>query len=766
MFNRVFVIALLLGAGLPAGHAAAQIDLSKINVVIGEDDAAFKAPSVVLVEEIAKRTGVIWAVGGQAGPQGSITLRVASQGDGIKPEGFRISTEEGSIPRITLTAADRRGALFGVGYLLRKLDWAQGKVSLAQALQVEQAPQYPIRGHQLGYRAQANSYDAWDEKTYDQYIRELAFFGANCIENIPFQDERPTPIMPLSRPEMNRRLSAICDRYDVDYWVWTPADFDLKNAEKRAAALEFHEQFYKDCPRLDAIFFPGGDPGDNHPREVMPFLEDISKILPRYHPKAKIWMSLQGFEGEKTDYFFEWLNEHKPEWLGGLVAGPGSPPLPALRERLDRRYKLRDYPDITHIVRCQYPELNLDQVFALTAGREPINPRPAFYAGVFAETAPHTDGFLSYSDGCQDDVNKAVWSALAWDSKQAPRAILVDYARCFFGPAAAEKAADGIFALEKNWDGSLRANEGVPATLKLWQELEAAHPELRDNWRWQMLLVRAYYDAYQRERLVRETAIELEANKELEQKEGRTPTEAMRTALKVLERAETERTRPDLRDRIIALFDDLYTSIKFQTSVEKYHAINPQRACMLDFLDYPLNNRFWLEDEFHKVATLPTLEARWARLKQLHTWENPGPGSYYDDIGHVARSPRVVRDPERRGDGVSFWWWDGGMSRVRLSWLVTGSPGILQYDNLDPNAKYLLRFCGFGELKPRADDQTLTPTVYNVEAHTMKEFPVPQELVKDGKLTVTFDSVRQAGVNWRQQPRLAEAWLLLAPVEK
>ena len=49
-------------------------------------------------------------------------------------------------------------------------------------------------------------------------------------------------------------------------------------------------------------------------------------------------------------------------------------------------------------------------------------------------------------------------------------------------------------------------------------------------------------------------------------------------------------------------------------------AIHPQRGCMLDFLDYPLNNRFWLEDEFEKVLTLPTLEARWARLDEIRNW--------------------------------------------------------------------------------------------------------------------------------------------------
>jgi hypothetical protein len=273
-------------------------------------------------------------------------------------------------------------------------------------------------------------------------------------------------------------------------------------------------------------------------------------------------------------------------------------------------------------------------------------------------------------------------------------------------------------------------------------------------------LIRAYYDAYQRERLIYETALEQEANKELEYKKGRTPTMAMNSALAVLSKAVSQPTRPDLRNRLIKLFDDLYQSIKFQSDVEKYHAIHPQRGCMLEFLDYPLNNRFWLEDEFHKVATQPNLETRWQAIEQLRTWENPGTGSFYDNLGDNGRSPHAVRRTDRRNEAGSYWWYDNGISRVRRTWLVTGSPQSLEYSGLDPKADYTLRFCGNGDLKPRANGEPLKSTIYKTEAHSIKEFPVPQELIKDGKLSVTFDNVRLEGVNWRYQPRTAEAWLI------
>ena len=752
----LFVLALALVPSLSWGQA---IDLSDAAVVVRGDAPALSTVATVLVEEVNRRTGLHWERVADVPPERAC-IEIALSADSVPgPEGFSLNASpEG---RIQLDGADARGALFGAGYLLRKLDWEKGAVSLPGPFTATEKPEYAIRGHQLGYRARANSWDAWTPDQFDQYIRELALFGTNAIENIPFQDDQESPHFKLSRRDMNRTMSEICAKYDLAYWVWTPATFDLKDEAKRAAALKAHEQLYADCPRLDGVFFPGGDPGSNHPSDVMPFLEDVSRLLLKHHPNARVWLSPQGFHGEKLSAMFNWIDDHKPEWLGGVVGGPGSPPLNGLRRRLDQRYRLRDYPDITHIVRCQYEVQNLDQAFALTLGRECIMARPVFYTRVHARTALYTDGFISYSDGVHDDANKILWSQLGWDSAQDPRDILIDYCRLFFGPGAAVQAADGLFALEGDWDGPIRRNGAIAGTLALWQNLEAAKPELRNNWRWQMFVLRAYYDAYTRERLFREQALEQEANVLLAQAPDRTPAQAMETALAVLQSVDTGPTRPDLRDRILGLFDDLYRSIGLQTDMKQHQASGAERGCSLEFLDYPLNNRWWLEDEFKKVAALPDAAAQWSRLEELRTWEEPGPGSFYDDLGNLAQDPHVARERYRLPTSGGFAWWDGGYSRARLSWQVSSwPPGGLQYDRLDPEAAYVLRFSGFGDMKVKADDQELTATRYGTENGAIKEYPVPSELTKDGRLTVKARGKRLPGVNWRQQPRLAEAWLI------
>jgi len=735
--------------------------------------------ATVLVEEIETRTGIRLETSTKwptRGPVIAVSADVIPPEwkhtppggqEEVSPEGYRLVTEESGV--VWVIGADDRGTLYGAGALIRNLEWAEGKVALPDDIDIATSPAYPIRGHQLGYRARANSWDAWTSEQFDQYIRELTFFGVNSIENIPFQDERENPLMKMSRREMNQEMSRICARYGLDYWVWTPADFDLKDHTLRAAALNKHEQLYRDCEELTGVFFPGGDPGDNPPELVLPFLEDVSKRLLDVHPDARVWVSLQGFNRAHIAETFAYLEDESPDWLGGLVAGPSSPPIPFTRNALPPKYKYRLYPDITHNKLCQYPVPWWDQALALTLGREAINPRPAQYAYIHNWFAPYTDGFISYSDGVHDDVNKTVWSALSWAPETDIREILVEYCRTFFGPEVSNDATDGILALEKNWRGSLRDNGAVEGSLMQWRQLGEAAPELQSNWRWQMCEVRAAYDAYTRRRLIHETALENEANDILNECNARGAEEAMADALSVLNRCVNEPVAPELRQHIVDLCDRLFGSIALQTSVEKYQASGAERGAFLDFIDYPLNNRWWLEDEFDKVRALPSEEDKRTRLIQIANWEHPGPGSYYDDIGNTAKSPHVLRSEEvftepgeEAQPGPTHWWWDSGKSRERLSWQTSMNwPEAVVYEGLDPTSEYVVRSTGFGKSLLQIDDQRIAPTVDGTEIGSIKEFRVPARALTDRKLVLTWDwPTDERHLNWRQQSRLSELWLL------
>src|SRR2546423_6495413 len=115
--------------------------------------------------------------------------------------------------------------------------------------------------------------------------------------------------------------------------------------------------------------------------------------------------------------------------------------LPEIREAIPKKYPVRFYPDITHSVHSQFPAQDWDSAFALTEGREGINPRPLGEATIFRVYNPYTIGFVTYSEGCNDDVNKAVWSGLGWNPDANVKDILVEFSRYFIADTVADAFA-------------------------------------------------------------------------------------------------------------------------------------------------------------------------------------------------------------------------------------------------------------------------------------------------------------------------------------
>lgn len=760
---------------IPLSLPAQEVNLSKAAVMasVNIKSPVRETAIRVLQEEVKQRTAIAWPLVSKWGSVPVIVLATIKDDEvnGVqvpkrpgkdlpetKAEGFRIVLDKTNGRDVLwLIGADERGVIFSIGQFLRTALLSKNKILFSKADEIATSPVYPIRGHQLGYRNTANSWDAWTVDQFEKYIRELAMFGTNSIENIPFQDDAPGPNMKVPREEMNIRMSEICNNYGLDYWVWTPADVDLSDTAKFEAEVKRHAAFYKECPRLDGVFFPGGDPGDNDPKYVMPFLKRLAAELKKYHPHAGLWISLQGFSDAQVDYFYDYLQKNDPDWLTGVVTGPSSPGIAATRFRLPAKYRHISYPDITHSVRCQYPVLDWDQSFALTEGREVCNPQPFYYAGIHNRYAPFTDGFISYSDGVHDDVNKVLWSQLAWDPHKDIHRILEEYSRYFFGPSLAVPAAEGILALERNWVGPVEENGGIEATFAFWQNLEAAHPELQNNWRWQLLVMRCYYDTYTARRKRYEQGLEKNANAVLAQAAVIGPEKAMDSALRIVNQADEKPAYPALRQKVVDYCAALFRSVGLQTSVKKYNASGEERGAILDFLDYPLNNRWWLADQFAGIRKMKTTQEQLDRLHIICTWDDPGPGSYYDNVSDISQEPHVKT---RSDDATDVAWWDNGMSRKRLSTQLFQNFPRLVYEDLDPHAHYTIRIAGYGEALLRVNGERVDPTVYNKGLEEFKEFPVASRLVRDGRIEVTFDEPEESKLNWRQKSKVCDIWLL------
>ena len=761
----VGALVAMFGARVSAGEL---LDISDAVVVV--DDAHAGTPShtaaTVLVQEIAERTGLGWGITDRPEPeaQGAI-IQLSVNPEGLADEGFRVTTGTGRVA-VEITGADRRGVLYGVGWLLRNAALHRGRVEIPVTPEFSTAPAFAIRGHQLGYRHTANSWDAWGLEQYDRYIRELALFGANAIENTAF--DQPNDLMKLSPRDMSAGISRICRKYGLDYWYHFAAPDDPTDPEARRKRLAESDSVFRVTPHLDHVFVPGGDPGEAHPRDLFPYMEELNELLHKYHPEAKIWFSLQKYDAERTDYALSYMEREQPDWIEGVVDGPWGPPVELIRARLPEQYPIRAYPDITHNMRSQFPVPWWDPALYHTNGREGSNPRPIHYSLIHKATSSFTDGFIAYSDGVHDDVNKVVWLQLAWDPDKHPRDILVEYARFFFNTDVAEEAADGILALERNWEGSIEENGSIEATYQLWNNLAERSPDLAGNWRWQLCLLRARYDAYMRYRAINEYHLQTEADEILSNATERGSDAVMTDALTVLQKAETEPVHTELRQNLVDLCEALFQSVGLQTSVAKYGARNSERGAVLDFIDLPLNDRWWYEDQFQQVAELSSEAEKVERLMTIATWEHPGPGSYYDDIGNVARSPHVLRGESIHTDPTfirtaipHFMKWDGGFSRQRKSWQSNMHwPEGIVYRGLDPEATFVVRLTGHREIVMRMNGHLASPSVNSTEIGEFRLYPVPPELIADGMLTLTFDDLDAGNVHWREWSRLNEVWLL------
>ncbi|HTN68349.1 MAG TPA: hypothetical protein VLZ33_02700, partial [Dysgonamonadaceae bacterium] len=633
------------------------IDITDAKIFISEkkDKLVLKSVSV-LQEEVEKRSAIKipvskkWSKSDQTiivvGIEGELTklpdeIQINISGmSAIKSEGYKILVNDEN-KMVAVIGADARGVLYGIGKLLRTMEMRQGQILVPADFKISSSPAFPIRGHQMGYRPKTNAYDAWSPAQFDSYIRDLAIFGANSIEIMPprTDDDFTNIHMKLPASEMMVEQSKIGDSYGMDVWMWYPnLGTNYYHPDSVNHELQERHEVFKALPRLDALFVPGGDPGKLEPDELFSFLEKEAKVLHQYHPKAKIWVSPQVFKPTKEwfDTFYSHINR-EPDWLGGVVFGPWiKTPLEEVRARVNPNIPIRRYPDITHTIKCQYPIPNWDMAYAITLEREPINPRPNDLKTIHNAFAQYAQGSISYSEGINDDVNKMIWSDQDWNPETPVMHTLQDYVRYFISPDKTNKIAKGIMALEENLLGPLLVNDNVIRTFWHWQEIEKDAPsEVLSNYRFQMGLIRAYFDAYQYRRLIYETEIEQEARDVLLSAKEKGSLQAIKEASEILSRAWENPILPILKERCENLADSLFNNIGAQLTVEKHHGVE-ERGNFIDKIDLPLNDAFWLLHQFSEIKKLQNEDHRLAKIEQILHRTNPGPGGFYDNFG----SPR------------------------------------------------------------------------------------------------------------------------------
>ena len=210
------------------------------------------------------------------------------------------------------------------------------------------------------------------------------------------------------------------------------------------------------------------------------------------------------------------------------------------------------------------------------------------------------------------------------------------------------------------------------------------------------------------------------------------------------------------------------------TTLFRSQASGIDRGASLDTLEYPLNDRFWLDARFAQIRKLTSENERLDALRQIVDWTNPGPGGFYDDLGHVGRQPHLVR-------GLGFLEDPGSMesSRVdfeedlvvdepeekaggprRVSWIdhaesLYDTPLRMHYTGLDSKANYKIRVVYAGDSPFRkirlvaGENIEVHPYITKPFPFKPVEFPIPHAATQGGELALSWFGEPGLGGNGR-----------------
>ena len=227
-------------------------------------------------------------------------------------EGYQVRVrKETSAPAVFIIGNDARGVLFGVGRLLRELHMERGRRQHARMIWISPPPP-SIRCAGISSATAPSAIPTTPGTCRLGAVLprpgrlRLQRHRADPARS---DDDADSPHFPLPPMEMMQGMSRLADAYGLDVWIWYPAmDKDYSDPKTVESALQEWGEVFAKLRRIDAVFVPGGDPGHTQPKVLMALLEKQTENLHRYHPKAQMWVSPQGFNQAWLDEFLDILS--------------------------------------------------------------------------------------------------------------------------------------------------------------------------------------------------------------------------------------------------------------------------------------------------------------------------------------------------------------------------------------------------------------------------------------------------------------------------
>jgi hypothetical protein len=569
---------------------------------------------------------------------------------------------------------------------------------------------------------------------------------------------------------------------------------------------------FKELEHIDHLFLPPYEVGACECDRCQPWsqtylklVKETASFLHRHHPNAQVWISNQGFSPEESEWLWQTLAQERHEWLQVMQYGPtaygfssngvvpdtrqpsGTRRYPAMGtltrnlqetvRRIPVRYTLVLGPDVTHTFQPQYGMEYMDPALLWLHTYESPFARPLGYHEIFRATASASAGVALYSEGLYDDLNKALWAGWTWSPDLSPWEATMNYARWWFGDSAAQFVAEAILLSESNWESPLVTNDQVEQVVLQLDQADLRIPEhLREgNWRWTMWRLRGLLDLLAHHKLTLANELEQDVHHRLSEtlENPRELVHQVQTVIDLLDLEQREARLKWLKEEIQNLDKLLFEQIGLHLPA----AAN---------LNAELANLGWernlLKNALNQVEAenLSDLSGLRRAIRTVLTYEEAGPGGFYDNCGHIGLDPHFISghripgvfglDPGNRPSANTF--------AVDLG---EAKDIVFAYQDLNPRSDYQLRLTlvcpevssSHFELLPSMGSEGSGPLMCAAQRlyasgflvhgdlylpHRVAQqytFDVPRQAYSDGRLELRFVRVERGNM-----AAVSEIWLM------
>ena len=373
-----------------------------------------------------------------------------------------------------ISAGRFSGLLYGAGRLLRSIEWSSDGMRLAESDGVY-TPAKPFR---CAYWARHfyNWYHMAEREELVRYAEDLALWGVNTFKyqfsypGIDLKAAKPGDVERFER--VSKEVAAALKELDLDFCAGgggnqAPHDTDpalraVPNADPKRGNAGFNVcpakkggmEFLLDQQRralakyegmkLDWLSHWPFDEGGCECEKCRPwggngFIEMCRKLAAQNkaaRPEIRTMLSTWTFHDDEYELLWKYLAKDESKWIDGLL--------------IDSHEDFPEYP-LTHPLPRKVPVITFPEISMW--GRQPWGgfgaiAMPARFERLFRQVEKLADGFMFYSEGLFEDINKAVVIRLYSEPKLTWREIVREYCRYEFPGADPEKFIELLICLE------------------------------------------------------------------------------------------------------------------------------------------------------------------------------------------------------------------------------------------------------------------------------------------------------------------------------